>query len=102
MASVHTRTLALRNRAYEGLARIPGLRLASVPPGPGATALVAAFLPAAVDSFALRAALRTNHQVIVKMVEKRWFNGIRLSPHIFNDEEDVDRALRAVRQELAR
>jgi selenocysteine lyase/cysteine desulfurase len=46
--------------------------------------------------------LRTNHQVIVKMAEKRWFNGIRLSPHIFNDEEDVDRALSAIRQELAR
>lgn len=102
MASIHARTLALRNRAYEGLARIPGLRLASVPPGPGATALVAAFLPETVDSFAFRAALRTNHQVIVKMAEKRWFNGIRLSPHIFNDEEDVDRALRAIRQELAR
>lgn len=102
MAAIHARTLALRNRAYEGLARVPGLRLASVPPGPGATALVAAYLPDAVDSAAFRGALRTNHQVIVKMAEKRWFNGIRLSPHIFNDEEDVDRALAAIRQELAR
>jgi len=102
MASVQARTVALRNRAYEGLARIPGLRLASVPPGPTATALVAAYLPDTVDSSAFRGALRTNHQVIVKMAEKRWFNGIRLSPHIFNDEEDVDRALRAIRQELAR
>jgi len=73
-----------------------------VPPGPAATALVAAYLPDGVDSSALRGALRTNHKVIVKMAEKRWFNGIRLSPHIFNDEEDVDRALRAIRQELAR
>jgi len=102
VAATHARTLALRNQVYEGLARIPGLRLASVPPGPAATALVAAYLPDAVDSSAFRAALRTNHQVIVKMAEKRWFNGIRLSPHIFNDEEDVDRALRAIRQELAR
>ena len=101
MAAVQMRALALRNRAYEGLARIPGLRLASVPPGPAATALVAAYLPDAVDSSAFRGALRTNHQVIVKMAEKRWFNGIRLSPHIFNDEDDVDRALRAIRQELA-
>ena len=64
--------------------------------------LVAAYLPDAIDSLAFRAALRTNHQVIVKMTEKRWFNGIRLSPHVFNNEEDVDRALRAIRQELAR
>jgi hypothetical protein len=34
--------------------------------------------------------------------EKRWFNGIRLSPHIFNTEADVDAALRAIRTELAR
>ena len=103
MASIHARTLALRNRAYDGLARIHGLRLASVPPGgPAATALVAAYLPDAIDSAAFRAAMRTKHQIIVKMAEKRWFNGFRLSPHIFNDEDDVDRALRAIRLELAR
>jgi selenocysteine lyase/cysteine desulfurase len=103
MATVRARTLALRNRAYEGLVRIPGMQLASVPPGePAATALVAAHLPDAIDSSAFRAAMRTKHQIIVKMAEKRWFNGFRLSPHVFNDEEDVDRALRAIRLELAR
>jgi len=101
MASVQARTLALRNQAYEGLGRIPRLRLASAAPGPIATALVAAYLPAEVDSFAFRDALRTKHGVIVKMAEKRWFNGIRLSPHVFNDEADIDRALRAIRLELA-
>jgi selenocysteine lyase/cysteine desulfurase len=81
--------------------RIPGLRLASVPPGAGpATAPVAAYLPDSIDSSAFRAALRTKHQIIVKMAEKRWFNGFRLSPHIFNDEADVDRALQAIRDEL--
>lgn len=102
-AAVRARTLALRNRAYEGLAGIPGIRLASVPPeSPAATALIAAYLPDAIDGAAFRAAMRTKHQIIVKMAEKRWFNGFRLSPHIFNDEEDVDRALRAIRLELAR
>ncbi len=38
---------------------------------------------------------------MVKMVEKRWFNGIRLSPHIFNTERDIDVALRAIRTVLA-
>ena len=38
---------------------------------------------------------------MVKMVEKQWFNGIRLSPHIFNTEADVDAALAALRTELA-
>jgi selenocysteine lyase/cysteine desulfurase len=102
MPAVHARTLALRNRAYAGLAQIPGLRLASVPPGPHATALVAAYLPDTIDSRAFRDAMREKHQIIVKMAEKRWFNGFRLSPHIFNDEEDVDRALGAIREEVAR
>nr|WP_299907063.1 aminotransferase class V-fold PLP-dependent enzyme [Sphingomonas bacterium] len=70
MAAVRARTLDLRNLAYEGLTRIPGLRLASAPPGPAATALVAAYLPDAVDSFAFRAALLTKHQMVVKMAEK--------------------------------
>jgi selenocysteine lyase/cysteine desulfurase len=35
------------------------------------------------------------------MIEKRWFNGIRLSAHVFNTEADVDAALRAIRTELA-
>jgi selenocysteine lyase/cysteine desulfurase len=35
------------------------------------------------------------------MVEKRWFNGIRLSPHIFNTAAEIDAALRAIRAVLA-
>ena len=42
----------------------------------------------------------TGIDVMVKMVEKQWFNGIRLSPHIFNTEADVDAALAAIRTEL--
>ena len=101
MASVEARTLALRNQAYEGLTRIPRLRLASAAPGPIATALVAAYLPGEIDSRTFRETLLAKHGVVVKTVEKRWFNGIRLSPHIFNDEADIERALRAIRLELA-
>jgi selenocysteine lyase/cysteine desulfurase len=101
MAAVQARTLALRHLAYEGLARIPRLRMVSAGPGPMATAMVAAYLPPEVDSRAFRDRLRIGHKVIVKMAEKRWFNGIRLSPHVFNDEADVERALWAIRSELA-
>ena len=41
------------------------------------------------------------HGVVVKMAEKRWFNGFRLSPHLFNTEDEIDRALAAVRAELS-
>ncbi len=98
LAAVEAHNLALRNAAYAGLARLPRLRLASAPPGdPMGTALVAAYLPAEVDSKAFRDALLARHGVVVKMAEKRWFNGFRLSPHLFNDRADVDRSLRAIR-----
>ncbi len=101
MAEVEAHNLALRNRAYQGLARIPRLRMVSAPPGdPMATALVAAELPADIDSKALRAALLDRHKVVSKMTEKRWLNGLRLSPHLFNTEADVDRAVAAVRREM--
>ena len=101
MAAVERHNIALRNRAYAGLEEIPKLEVVSTPPGPLATALVAARLPADIDSRHVRDTLRQKHDVIIKMVEKRWFNGIRLSPHIFNTEQDVDTALRAIRSVLA-
>jgi len=101
-AAVAAHNLALRNRAYEGLARMPRLKMASAPPGhPMATALVAAHLPDTIDSHAFREAMHDRHKVVVKQAEKRWFNGFRLSPHLFNTEADIDRALAAIRAELA-
>jgi selenocysteine lyase/cysteine desulfurase len=100
MEQVAAHNIALRNRAYEGLARL-GLKLASAPPGdPMGTALVAAYLPERLDSNAFRQAMHDRHNVVVKMAEKRWFNGFRLSPHLFNTEDDIDRALAAIRTEL--
>ncbi|MDB5429817.1 MAG: aminotransferase class V-fold PLP-dependent enzyme [Caulobacter sp.] len=98
-ANVRARVLALRRQAYEGLAAIPGLTPESAEDGAMITAMVAFHLPPAIDANDLRQALRLKHQVIIKKVEPRWFNGIRLSPHIFNDEADVDRALWAIRRE---
>jgi selenocysteine lyase/cysteine desulfurase len=98
---VATHNMRLRNLAYEGLARIPGLKLAGAPPGhPMGTALIAARLPDQLDSNLFRQVMYERHRVVVKMAEKRWFNGFRLSPHLFNSEADIDRALRAIRTEL--
>jgi len=100
MEQVAAHNFALRNRAYYGLARL-GLKLASAPPGdPMGTALVAAYLPERLDSNVFRQAMHDRHNVVVKMAEKRWFNGFRLSPHLFNTEDDIDRALAAIRTEL--
>jgi selenocysteine lyase/cysteine desulfurase len=100
MQRVAAHNLALRHLFYAALADIASLRLVSPPPGPLATALVAAALPAGVDSKLMRIRLHDTHRVVLKMAEKRWFNGIRFSPHIFNVEADVGQAMAALRTEL--
>ena len=101
LEKVEAHNISLRNRAYAGLERL-GLKLASAPPGnPMGTAMVAAHLPDRLDSSAFRQAMHDRHNVVVKMAEKRWFNGIRLSPHLFNTQAEVDRALVAIRAELS-
>ena len=101
MPDVERSNFALRQRAYAGLAAIADLEVVSPPPGPLATAMVAVRLPARLDSRQVRDTLRQHHNVVVKMIEKRWFNGIRLSPHVFNSEQDVDAALRAIHTVMA-
>jgi selenocysteine lyase/cysteine desulfurase len=100
MDAVERRIMALRERVYKGLEGLPALTLASPPPGPLGSGLVAARVPPGIPSDVLRDRLREKHRVMVKMVEKRWFNGIRISAHVFNTEADVDAALEALRIEL--
>jgi selenocysteine lyase/cysteine desulfurase len=100
IAVAEAQNLRLRNRAYEGLKKIAKVRIVSAPPGPLATALVAFKLPDAVDSSAFRGAMRQKHNLVLKQTEKRWFNGMRISPHVFNTEADIDAALKAIASEL--
>ena len=58
MTAVESYNFELRNRAYAGLQKISKLRVVSAPPGPLATALVAARLPADIDSRQVRDVLR--------------------------------------------
>ncbi len=97
---IEAHNLALRQRFYAALADVAPLRLVSPPPGPLATALVAATLPPDVDSRLLRTRMHDRHRIVLKMAEKRWFNGIRFSPHLFNVEGDVDMAMAALKVEL--
>jgi len=101
MRAVEQRAVGLRDRAYAGLAKIPHITLYSPPPGPLASSLVAFRLPDAVDSREFRDRLLSKYKLVVKVAEKRWFNGTRLSPHIFNTESEIDGAVEAIRRELA-
>lgn len=100
MAAVERRILELRTRVWNGLVEIPKVRVVSPPAGPAATALVACELPAEFDAQAFHPMLRERHGIIVKRVESRFFNGIRLSAHVFNTEAEIEFALRTIRAEL--
>ncbi len=100
IADIERRVMELREYTIAQLTRVRDVSVLSAPAGPMASALVAVLLPTRVDSQALQTAMRDKHGIMVKLVEKQWFNGIRISPHIFNTEADIDRAVSALRTEL--
>ncbi len=101
IGTIETHNVALRNRTFEMLEGVPKLQVVSPPPGPLASPLVSYRLPDAVESRGLMTRLLDRHKVVVKMVPKNWFNGNRISTHLFNSERDVDRLVAALRAELA-
>ena len=100
LAAIERHNFELRNRLYEGLKGIQGVRLVGPPPGPYAGAVVACALPEGFESRAVQQAMRDRHGILVKVAEKRWLNGLRFSPHVFNTAADVDLALRSLALEL--
>ena len=100
IAASEARNLILRNRAYDGLKKIARVQVVSAPPGPLATALVAFRLPDVINSSAFRNTMRQKYNLMLKQTEKRWGNGMRISPHVFNTEADIDVALKAIAAEL--
>ena len=98
IATSEAHNLRLRNRAYEGLKRIPKVRVLSAPPGPLATALVLFRLPDGVGNMPFHVAMRDKYKVVLRGIPR--FQGMRVSPHIFNTEADIDAALRAIASEL--
>jgi selenocysteine lyase/cysteine desulfurase len=98
---IEAHNLALRNRLYEALKSVPKLRVVSAPPGPLASPLLTYILPESINADTLHTRLREKHKVVVKVVPTNWFNGQRISTHLFNTERDVDALVKALRIELA-
>ena len=101
IAAVGRHDSDLGSLAHAGLSALPELEMIGPARGGLTSAMVAARLPDHIDSRTLRDRLHDRHGIIIKMAEKRWFNGIRLSPHIFNDAAQVETAVAALRTELA-
>lgn len=98
IASSEAHNLRLRNRAYEALKRMTKVRVLSPAPGPMATALITFRLPDGVAVVPLFNALRDKHKVMLRRVPA--LQALRISPHVFNTEADIDAALKAIAAEL--
>ena len=98
IAATEARNIVLRNRAYEGLKKISKVRVISPPSGPLATSLIAFRLPDGVSSTPFSRALRDKHKVILRGIPR--LQAMRLSPHVFNTEAQIDAALKAIAIEL--
>ncbi len=101
IAAVERHNLALRDRLYRMLQSVPQVRVVSPPPGPLASPLLSFVLPDLVKSGDLTQRLLARHGVVVKTVPGQWFNGNRISTHLFNTAGDVDALVAALRKELA-
>ena len=98
IATSEAKNLRLRNRAYEGLKKVAKAQVLSAPPGSVATALITFRLPDGVDNRQFFATMINKYNVILRGVPK--IKGIRMSPHVFNTEADIDAALKAITTEL--
>lgn len=101
VANIAQHNRALRDYAYAELAKLPKLTMASVPPGAHTTGMVSYALPDSIKAGALYEALLRKHRVMVKVVPGNFFNGHRISTHLFNTDRDVDALIRALKTELA-
>jgi cysteine desulfurase/selenocysteine lyase len=101
MDRIEAHNRALRGRLFAALQDVPKLRVVSASAGPLASALVTFTLPADIESRTFQQMMRSKHNIELKPVPKNWLNGIRVSTHLFNTEEDVDSLIAALKNELA-
>lgn len=101
VARIEAHNLGLRQQLFEGLAGVPKLRVVSGGAGPLASPLLSYQLPPGLTSAALHQRLRERHAIEVKVVPGNWFNGNRISTHLFNTREHVEALIRALRAELS-
>ena len=90
----------LRQRVYESCGRIQGVQVVSPRSWPMASPIVTLRVPPHVKAHDLVQRLCRNHHVVVKLMNHGDLEGIRISTHIYNDEDDVDRLVAALEQDL--
>ena len=98
IAASEVRNLRLRNRAYDGLKKITKVRVLSAPPGPQASTLITFRLPDGVANRPFFAAMIDKYKIVLRGIPR--YQAMRMSPHVFNTEAEIDAALKAIGTEL--
>ena len=99
--AVEKRCLELRALLCEKLQAEPKVQVISPPAGEFASPLVALELPKGRANAALAESLRKKHNIVVRVISSAHVNGIRLSTHIYNSEDDIARLVEALKAELS-
>lgn len=94
-ALIEQRSRALATRFHTGLARITGIT-SHTSADPAQRAAIVIFKPGDLDPRKLGAALATKHRVVATVRGGQDRSGLRLSPHFYNTNAEVDRTLEAI------
>ncbi len=85
---------------YGKLKALPGVRIVSPAPGELSSPLVSVALGEKADNAAVAARLREKHRIVVKLLPREVPGGLRFSCHVYNNPEDCDRLVAALKKEL--
>ena len=84
----------------DGLKRVSGIKVAS----PLVGSLASSMLSFSVNDKKTRSiaeALSEKSNIVVKVASSPGFDGLRISPHVYNDSKDMDKLLGSLRKLLA-
>lgn len=98
--NVEKHNMELAAYLYAGLKELPHMRMASPQPGELSSPLVSVSLDDKAGNTALATRLREKHKIVVKVLPKEVPNGLRFSCHVYNNRDDCDRLLAALKTEL--
>ena len=97
---IERRSLALRKQLFESLQKIGGIKVVSVEADEMSSPLVSVALPDGVRNSAVAAALQSKHGVVVKVLSGPVRNGLRVSTHVYNTRDDIERLCAGLRGEI--
>lgn len=100
VSAIEAHNVALRHYLDRALSPVTSVEIVSAREPALASPLLTYRLPDRVPSRELQQRLLTRHRIMVKVVPANWFNGQRISTHLFNTEDDIDRLVAALRTEL--